>query len=201
MSVTEQELIDAAVAPRVTEESLEANIVHEAYFTAYEGVLGEQFNHEKSEGPEGDFNTHPSLKLLTICVLTTQNGFTFLGQSACASPENFNQDIGRRLARKDAVGQIWSHMGYELRSLLAEQEVFNKFFPDQASAPAKGGVADRQAEGHDAVGTGSAQADLDHLIYQAKPLDIPEAPPVTVETIDADTSRANTSDPYAGEDD
>lgn len=182
-TVTEVELIDAAVAPRVTEETLEANIVSEHYFTAYEGVLGEQFNHTKGEGPEGEFSYHPSLKLLTICVLVTQNGFTFLGQSACASPENFNAEIGKRLARQDAKGKIWSHMGYELRSLLAEEEVFSKFFPDQASAPAKGGVADRQAEGHDAVGTGPAEALLsEHL-----------------DTLDGQA--AATSDPYAGEND
>ena len=60
-----------------------------------------------------------ALKLLTFCVLVLRNGFTVTGQSACASPENFNAEIGRRIAREDAVRQVWPLMGYELRSSLA----------------------------------------------------------------------------------
>jgi hypothetical protein len=59
------------------------------------------------------------LGLLTFCVLTLRNGFTVTGESACASPENFNADIGRKIARQNAVGKIWLLMGYELRSKLA----------------------------------------------------------------------------------
>ena len=36
-----------------------------------------------------------------------------------ASPENFNAEIGRKVARENAVDKVWPLMGYELRSKLA----------------------------------------------------------------------------------
>lgn len=61
----------------------------------------------------------PELKLLTFCVLVLKNGFTVTGESACASPENFDAEIGRKIARQNAVQKVWPLMGYELRSKLA----------------------------------------------------------------------------------
>lgn len=60
----------------------------------------------------------PPDSTLTICVLTLKNGFTVLGQSACASPKNFNQEIGAKLAYDDAVNKIWVLEGYLLRDRL-----------------------------------------------------------------------------------
>ena len=60
------------------------------------------------------------LRLLTFCVLVLKNGFTVTGESACASPENFDAEIGRNIARQNAVQKIWPLLGYELRSKLAE---------------------------------------------------------------------------------
>lgn len=54
----------------------------------------------------------------TVCCLTLRNGFTVIGQSACASPANFDTDLGRRIAREDAVRQIWPLAGYALREAL-----------------------------------------------------------------------------------
>ncbi len=62
---------------------------------------------------------HRSITLLTFCVLVLRNGFTVTGESACASPENFDAEIGRKIARENAVNKIWPLMGYELRSKLA----------------------------------------------------------------------------------
>ena len=59
------------------------------------------------------------LELLTFCVLVLRNGFTVTGESACASPENFDAGIGRLLARDNAVAKVWPLMGYELRSKLS----------------------------------------------------------------------------------
>lgn len=59
-----------------------------------------------------------SLGLLTFCVLVLKNGFTVTGESACASPENFDAEIGRKIARQNAVQKIWPLMGYELRTKL-----------------------------------------------------------------------------------
>lgn len=98
-------------APRVTPERIESVIVTQYFFTAAEGVEG--------SGVELPF--HTPLKLLTICVLVLQNGFTVMGKSACASPENFNAELGRKIARQDAVNQIWSLEGYALRNALYHQ--------------------------------------------------------------------------------
>ena len=61
------------------------------------------------------------LNLLTFCVLVLRNGFTVTGESACASPENFDAELGRKIARQNAVSKMYSLMGYELRSKLANQ--------------------------------------------------------------------------------
>jgi hypothetical protein len=63
-----------------------------------------------------------SLKLLTFCVLVLRNGYTVHGTSACASPENFNAELGRRIAKEDAMRQVWPLMGYALRERLHTQK-------------------------------------------------------------------------------
>lgn len=56
---------------------------------------------------------------LTVCALTLRNGFIVVGESAAASPENFNVEIGRKIARENARNKIWALEGYLLRSKLA----------------------------------------------------------------------------------
>ena len=108
----------ANVAPRITPADIEANIIDEVYFTALDGYAGTQpFHHE--EYRYGRVNSGV-LGTLTFCVLVLRNGFTVVGHSACASPENFNDEIGRKIAREKAVEQIWPLIGYELRSKLSE---------------------------------------------------------------------------------
>jgi hypothetical protein len=92
-------------APRITPADIEANIACEYTFTAAQAVAG---------GP-----VHESLGLLTFCVLVLRNGFTVTGESACASPENFNTEIGRKIARENAVQKVWSHLGFRLKDKLA----------------------------------------------------------------------------------
>jgi hypothetical protein len=55
---------------------------------------------------------------LTVCIIRMQNGFAFIGHSAAASPENYNQEIGRKIAHDNAFRQIWSHEGYLLKDRL-----------------------------------------------------------------------------------
>ena len=62
------------------------------------------------------------LELLTFCVLTLRNGFTVTGESACASPENFDAEIGRKIARQNAVNKIWPLMGYALKEKLSQPD-------------------------------------------------------------------------------
>lgn len=100
-------------APRITPADIEANITSEHYFTAEQGAFA-------AFSPlRGSDVVPPELSLLTFCVLVLKNGFTVTGESACAHPENFDAEIGRRIARENAVQNIWPLMGYELRSKLA----------------------------------------------------------------------------------
>lgn len=96
-------------AARVTLADIEANIASEWTFTA-----GEATGMIDGNGPDVR-----ALGLLTFCVLVLRNGFTVTGESACASPENFDAEVGRKIARQNAVQKIWPLMGYELRSKLA----------------------------------------------------------------------------------
>ena len=57
---------------------------------------------------------------LTVCCLTLQNGFTVTGESACVSPENFDAELGRKIARQNAINKIWPLMGYALKQRLHE---------------------------------------------------------------------------------
>lgn len=59
-----------------------------------------------------------AIENLTICVLVLANDFTVVGKSACADPAEFREEVGRRLAREDAVRQIWALEGYVLRNQL-----------------------------------------------------------------------------------
>ena len=57
---------------------------------------------------------------LTVCALTLRNGFVVTGESAAASPENFDREIGRKIARENARNKIWMLEGYLLKNKLFE---------------------------------------------------------------------------------
>lgn len=82
-------------APRVTPQSLDAKIVGE------------------------DYHVFPGTTV-TVCLLHLENGFTVTGESACASPENFDAEMGRQIARRNAREKVWSLEGYLLRQRLHE---------------------------------------------------------------------------------
>lgn len=109
-------------APRVTPAQIEAVIVSEHYFTAADGVNGAAWLSEMDE--DGDVNAFSApipglpLGLLTFCVLVLRNGFTVTGESACASPENFDAELGRKIARQAAFNKIWPLEGYLLKQML-----------------------------------------------------------------------------------
>jgi len=56
---------------------------------------------------------------MTIAVVVMKNGYVVLGKSAPADPDNFNQELGEKFAREDAIRQIWPLMGFALRDKLA----------------------------------------------------------------------------------
>lgn len=126
--ITEEAIVAAgATAPRVTQADLKANIRSVFYFTAEDGVLGESAIACSMIGEVAE-----SLRLLTICVMVLQNGFTIVGTSACASPANFNVEIGRRVAYDNALQQIWPLMGYHLKQQLQLQD----YMPNKENSPA-----------------------------------------------------------------
>jgi exopolyphosphatase/pppGpp-phosphohydrolase len=58
---------------------------------------------------------------MTVCALTLRNGYIVTGESAAASPQNFDQAIGRKIARDNARNKIWALEGYLLRERLSVQ--------------------------------------------------------------------------------
>lgn len=81
-------------APRLTPDHIENTIAKEDYFKLTD--------------------------VLTVCVITLQNGFTVTGESACASPENFDAEVGNKIARENAKEKIWQLEGYLLKQRLFE---------------------------------------------------------------------------------
>ncbi|HCT7092507.1 TPA: hypothetical protein OT711_001766 [Klebsiella aerogenes] len=117
--IEQQIQVKGLTAPRVTPQHIEDTIEYEMYFTAYDAFAG-----AAAENPDwvyAPISALNSAKLLTFCVLTLKNGFTVTGESACASPENFDPEIGRKIARDNAVNKIWMLEGYLLKQKLSEQ--------------------------------------------------------------------------------
>lgn len=81
------------VAPRLTPDVIDATIVSEDYYV-FPGTT------------------------LTVCCLKLRNGFTVTGESACASPDNFDREIGKKISRQNAREKIWALEGYALRERL-----------------------------------------------------------------------------------
>lgn len=93
----EKEIMEKGLnAPRLTPEKIDSVIADEAYH-----VFGKTS--------------------LTVCCLTLKNGFTVTGESACASPENFNAELGRKIARDNARNKIWALEGYLLKENLSKR--------------------------------------------------------------------------------
>lgn len=107
---------DASAAPSVTIEQINNAIEFEDYFTAADGAFGAAMRRDGTALPPSDFT---SLALLTFCVLSLDNGFTVVGQSACVSRANFDAEKGRQYAREDAVRKMWPLLGFRLADQLA----------------------------------------------------------------------------------
>ena len=103
-------LAKGKTAARVTPADLQDNIMADFYFTAGQAI-------DKTDPYNAQFISR-TLDCLTFCVLVLRNGFTVTGESACASPENFDAEIGRKIARQNAEQKIWPLMGYALKQQL-----------------------------------------------------------------------------------
>lgn len=101
--------------PRVTLEQIEQAIVSEHYFTA---AQGEQQAQEDEGNGNASLAAASPLYRLTFCVLVLANGYTVTGESACVSTENFDCEIGQKIARQNAVDKCWPLFGFHLASTL-----------------------------------------------------------------------------------
>ena len=70
-----------------------------------------------------DISYHRLTDVLTVCVLTLMNGFTVTGESACASPENYNEEIGNKISFENAREKIWMLEGYLLKEKLYQKSL------------------------------------------------------------------------------
>ena len=59
----------------------------------------------------------------TVCCLTLINGFTVIGDSAAVSSQNFDQAIGRQVAREKARDKIWELEGYLLKDRIHQDSL------------------------------------------------------------------------------
>ena len=66
-----------------------------------------------------DYHVFPGTTL-TVCMLRLRNGYTVTGESAAASPTNFDVELGRKIARDNARNKIWALEGYLLREHLSQ---------------------------------------------------------------------------------
>jgi hypothetical protein len=82
-------------APRLTPQLIDEAIVDEAYYV-FPGTT------------------------TTICRLTLKNGYSTIGESAAVSLANFDEEIGRKIARENARDKIWALEGYLLKQKLFE---------------------------------------------------------------------------------
>lgn len=107
-------------APRITPDHIKSVIASESYFTAAQAVRNGGVTEAYFDYSDFSVVTAP-LELLKFCVLVLKNGFTVTGESACASPENFDAEIGRKIARDNAVQKVWQLEGYLLKQRIYMQ--------------------------------------------------------------------------------
>lgn len=107
-------------AARITPTHVQESIASEHYFTAG-AALKQKDCYSVYADPDALFGHSDGgpLDLLTICVLVLTNGYTVIGTSACASPENFDPEIGRKAARGKATDQVYALLGFRLRDSLS----------------------------------------------------------------------------------
>ncbi|MGQ5522951.1 Gp49 family protein [Chitinimonas sp. PSY-7] len=87
-----------ANGPRITDRDVNA------------AIIGEDYHHFPDS-------------TLTVCMLRLRNGFTVLGQSACVSRDNFDPELGREIARRNACEEVWKVLGYGLCEQIHQTEI------------------------------------------------------------------------------
>jgi hypothetical protein len=60
------------------------------------------------------YSISPVNPVLSVAHIRVDNGFTVIGKSAPADPENFDAEYGMKLAYEDAIRQLWPLFGFAL---------------------------------------------------------------------------------------
>lgn len=146
VDAVEQLIVDkgANVAPRVTKDDVLAEIVSETYTVLPSGRV-------------------------TVCELTLRNGFTVRGESAVVFIENFDAEIGRKVARQNAESQVWQLLGYALRdkrAAVVTDELVNRFltWPIPANVYPDGTPGQPGRTGTNLLNAEQAKAMLQHVL-------------------------------------
>jgi hypothetical protein len=63
-----------------------------------------------------DTELYERARLMTVCTIMMKNGFMVIGHSTPASAENYNFDLGKKLAYDQAFKQLWPLMGFVLKT-------------------------------------------------------------------------------------
>lgn len=108
---------------RVTVADIEAEIASEYFFTGFDGALSAlSEKHELTvDAAKAALALPETLHLLTFCVLVLRNGIKVVGESACVSKANFDAEVGRNLARANAISKMWPLLGFRLADRVAKE--------------------------------------------------------------------------------
>lgn len=104
-------------APRVTLAHIEGCIAYEWYAAGNEAFRVPVIGPAYKASALADIIP---LRRLTLCVLQLKNGFLVTGDATCVSEENFDEALGRKLARQNALDKVWMLEGYLLKQKLYE---------------------------------------------------------------------------------
>lgn len=101
----------------VTEDDVEKSIQSAYFVTGEEAIEAVYFL---------SGTARRDLKLLTLCIVTLNNGFTIVGKSACADPANYDAGVGRAMALRDAKNQIYPYLGFLVKQDMYEDQLMEE---------------------------------------------------------------------------
>ncbi len=61
---------------------------------------------------------------ITITVIKLHSGFTVTGESACVDPNNFDVEIGKKIAYENAFDKLWQLFGFELKQKIGGDWIY-----------------------------------------------------------------------------
>jgi N4 Gp49/Sf6 Gp66 family protein len=109
---TDQERANRTMLSSVKMTELEAQAVQNTRFRVSLDDLLAKIKSEEYLYPH-------TISHMTICVLITENGYALVGISAPADEQNFDEDLGKKFAKEDAIRQMWKYEAYLLRERMS----------------------------------------------------------------------------------